>query len=1262
MVFDREEARRLTRRFTRSQASASQESGNQVETPEPRTGTLERGISARDGGIPTHDVSKETVKIAQLNLNGGIQNTTSYNQVLIADGVSVAFLQDVAINKTTGRLNGFSVGWSQFLSTADCAKREDTRNAAIATRLGSEAIALSSGPHHVSVYIKTPNAELTFISVYARPETTIVFETFLRELQGAIDIAEGQILICGDFNARSTQWGYSTTDERGEDLLSLLLANSLVVKNEPGSPPTFIQHNILDRTANKGWPDITICTGNLSSKIKNWQVKENTGISDHHSIIFDLGFKDRDLQRHSLGTKFGKTEKFKKLVKGRERDYLEYIGKVKSATALDQVTGLILNQLTDYARQCYKMKKTPAVKAPSWWTPELRTHRNRVRALYRRFIKETNADFKEQRGIIFRREQARYKKKIKKARTEAWKTFCTNASDPYGTLFKIATGKFVNRTNLSDITTTDSERYSDCRLRSIHENFLKTLFITEPTPVGHRVRRSQRRAADITYAELRRIIVSIAPYKAPGYDLIDNKLLKHIFSATPTLLLNFLNKCLEIEHFPTPLKEAIVVLFKKPGKPANRPKSYRPICLLPALGKLLERVIHGRVSHIFYKEGYWHPQQYGFKSGLSTEHALENLFRTLEADRQAGDHSALVSIDISGAFDNLSWDSILRRLQASPCPAYLQAMISSFLKDRTVTLTTNGIKTLKETYGGCPQGSCLGPLLWNVVADSALRLPWPQHTRVQAFADDFMLVVRGKDKEELTANATYSLTMIDNWTQGQRLNINWDKTQVLYYNRHRYPGIGLMKREGLDNVRIGDRTIQSTGTLKYLGLLINDKHGWLDHCQAQVAKVRRTFNSLGQLTNRHWGIRPTLIKLWYKTVAEKILMYGASIWGLKASEECELTLKKCQRHFLLAITKANRTTSYPALETLSGLPPITQTLKYEAVYGQVSRLKTPRELYGTTYEPADYAANENIWSRHPKDTVFVDPDLPAPTAGLHIYTDGSKTEEGTGFAFVAYSGDREIFHQTVRINTHNSVFQAEVQAIIAATRWARTQNEIFVIHTDSLSAIMAINKPFNRNKQLATLLDEIASLDTPYHIKWVKAHVGTVGNERADELAKSAAADITLPELQIPWPRTLLKSKLKSAIMEEWQYIWTHHADGRITNKFFPEVQVHRLIGDRELAQVYTGHGHFPAYLERFKIWDTDLCACGERGDWLHYLTKCTLHGYKLLRPVTSANDKVWFSQVSTNKYLRQRVRQIVLWLKRNIEDIREFHHQNSQN
>jgi ribonuclease HI len=80
---------------------------------------------------------------------------------------------------------------------------------------------------------------------------------------------------------------------------------------------------------------------------------------------------------------------------------------------------------------------------------------------------------------------------------------------------------------------------------------------------------------------------------------------------------------------------------------------------------------------------------------------------------------------------------------------------------------------------------------------------------------------------------------------------------------------------------------------------------------------------------------------------------------------------------------------------------------------------------------------------------------------------------------------------------------------------------------------MAINKPFNRNKQLAILLDEIASLDTPYHIKWVKAHVCIAGNERADELAKTAANDTTLPEFSIPWSRSLLKSKLKSAIMEE---------------------------------------------------------------------------------------------------------------------------------
>lgn len=50
-----------------------------------------------------------------------------------------------------------------------------------------------------------------------------------------------------------------------------------------------------------------------------------------------------------------------------------------------------------------------------------------------------------------------------------------------------------------------------------------------------------------------------------------------------------------------------------------------------------------------------------------------------------------------------------------------QNRILSFLTDRYVTIEVNGTSSNKQTFGGCPEGSCLGPLLWLIIANAALK-------------------------------------------------------------------------------------------------------------------------------------------------------------------------------------------------------------------------------------------------------------------------------------------------------------------------------------------------------------------------------------------------------------------------------------------------------------------------------------------------------------------------------------------------------------
>jgi len=86
--------------------------------------------------------------------------------------------------------------------------------------------------------------------------------------------------------------------------------------------------------------------------------------------------------------------------------------------------------------------------------------------------------------------------------------------------------------------------------------------------------------------EVKQIINKLKIGKSPGYDLISNKMLKHIPNKTIILLTFIYNSILRLSYFPLTWKFSIVILIHKPHKPKHLTSSYRPISLLPTLGKI----------------------------------------------------------------------------------------------------------------------------------------------------------------------------------------------------------------------------------------------------------------------------------------------------------------------------------------------------------------------------------------------------------------------------------------------------------------------------------------------------------------------------------------------------------------------------------------------------------------------------------------------------------------------------------------------------
>lgn len=181
-------------------------------------------------------------------------------------------------------------------------------------------------------------------------------------------------------------------------------------------------------------------------------------------------------------------------------------------------------------------------------------------------------------------------------------------------------------------------------------------------------------------AEINSIRSRLKAGKAPGHDGITNMAIKHLPKIAVTQLLFIYNSCLKHKHFPQTWKEAIILPFHKPGKDKLFAANYRPISLLPTLGKMLEIIILNRLKMHEKKHNIFIPEQFGFKKHHSTTLQLGRIINSVTQNFNINKSTALVTLDIEKAFDTVWHKALIHKLKINNFPLYLIQLVNSFLK------------------------------------------------------------------------------------------------------------------------------------------------------------------------------------------------------------------------------------------------------------------------------------------------------------------------------------------------------------------------------------------------------------------------------------------------------------------------------------------------------------------------------------------------------------------------------------------------------
>ncbi|KAL4085161.1 hypothetical protein QTP88_027453 [Uroleucon formosanum] len=153
--------------------------------------------------------------------------------------------------------------------------------------------------------------------------------------------------------------------------------------------------------------------------------------------------------------------------------------------------------------------------------------------------------------------------------------------------------------------------------------------------------------------EIKYTISKLKNGKAPGHDLITNNILKKHTNKAILNITHIFNAMLRLSYFPPLWKISTIILVHKPGKPKNTTSSYRPISLLPSLGKLFEKLLLKRLQNISEINKIIPNSQYGFRAHHSSIHPLHRLTDAISSSLELKKYCSGVFLDVAQAFDKL---------------------------------------------------------------------------------------------------------------------------------------------------------------------------------------------------------------------------------------------------------------------------------------------------------------------------------------------------------------------------------------------------------------------------------------------------------------------------------------------------------------------------------------------------------------------------------------------------------------------------------
>ena len=399
-------------------------------------------------------------------------------------------------------------------------------------------------------------------------------------------------------------------------------------------------------------------------------------------------------------------------------------------------------------------------------------------------------------------------------------------------------------------------------------------------PIGQEEETTLRECTT-SFLEVHKLCKGIKISKSSGYNHLSSRVLKDSFLVLSAQLTHLFNLSLSTSIFPEDWKRATVVPLYKGGD-ASKVGNYRPVSLLPLPGKLLEKIVHSKLSKHLDNNSLLTDSQNGFRKNRSTVSSIANFSDDVLRAMNEAKVTVATFIDLRKAFDTVNHVVLQKKLRHMGVTGKILDWCVSYLTGRSQKTVANGvISDPREVTYGVPQGSVLGPLFFlayiNDMSDSV------EDVKLSLYADDTVLYDSGENIGNCVRKIQDNLNRFSEWCHRNALKINADKIKVLIFGTSKR-----VKKVGQIQLNIDEKPIQQVPSYKYLGMTLDSSLSYKPHLATVVRTVSHKIYLLSRV-RKFMSNRSALLV--YKTMILPFFDYADVVYHNAGANE----LDKLQR-------------------------------------------------------------------------------------------------------------------------------------------------------------------------------------------------------------------------------------------------------------------------------------------------------------------------------------------------------------------------------